>query len=109
MSIYGENFETPPSREPYFIKVHRCITNCMAVWMERWPMPSSQEKIEIVVPDINDRKKFYKHVVYNHTSCKCGASQSVRLHKNLTFNEGKHFNESMDINAILDFCRKSTV
>ena len=37
------------------------------------------EEIEIVVPDLtnkhrdpNNGNKFYKYVVYNHTSCQCG-------------------------------------
>ena len=94
MSIYNDNFTTPESREPYFIKVHRCIIPC---WYNSTGMPIAliQKEIEIVVADINNPTKFYKYVVYNHTKCGCD-KHNVRkneLHKNLVSNEGKRFNE----------------
>ena len=93
MSIYNDNFTTPESREPYFIKVHRCIIPC---WYNSTGMPIAliQKEIEIVVADINNQKKFYKYVVYDHISCVCrNVTQINKLHKNLVSNEGKRFNE----------------
>jgi hypothetical protein len=56
-------------------------------------------KIEIVLPDITKGKdwnstnktKFYKYVVYNHTSCKCGTLKfrDSTLYQTITNNEGK--------------------
>ena len=61
-------------------------------------MQEKIEKIEIVVPDIangkdrdsSDKKKFYKYVVYNHTSCTCGTLniRDTRLYQTITNNEG---------------------
>ena len=55
--------------------------NC-AKGNKRYPVPSSTSEIEIVVPDFKtkydrdpSKKTFYKYVVYNHTSCKCGTSK----------------------------------
>ena len=92
VSIYNEDFTTPESREPYFIKVHRCIKAC---WNRSIDMPVAltQEEIEIVVADINNQTKFYKYVVYDHISCVCRNSTQInKLHKtDLVSNEGKRF------------------
>ena len=90
VSIYGENFETPESREPYFITTHRCVKQCI----NGWPNATSWKEIEIVVPDINNQTKFYKYVVNDHTSCACGDTEQ-KLHKKLASNEGKHSNEEL--------------
>ncbi len=51
------------------------------------------EKIEIVVPDLanNDpdpnKHKWYKYVVYSHTSCKCGDLKDRLLYGNVTNGE----------------------
>ena len=44
-----------------------------------YPVPSNTTEIEVVVFDFKTKynrdpfkKTFYKYVVYNHTSCKCG-------------------------------------
>ena len=75
ISIYNENFTTPKDRDPYFIEVYRCVTvtdkdlgNCV----DKYPVPHTWTNITIVVPDLANRSKFYKYVIYNHTSCKCG-------------------------------------
>lgn len=90
VSIYGENFETPESREPYFITIHRCVKQCDKAQL---PKATSWKEIEIVVPDINNHTKFYKYVVNNHTTCGCGDTEQ-KLHKKLVSNEGKHSNNS---------------
>ena len=92
MSIYNENFTTPESREPYFIKVHRCIKACWTGRSIDMPIALTQTEIEIVVADINNQTKFYKYVVYNHTRCGChNVTQINKLHKtDLVSNEGKH-------------------
>jgi hypothetical protein len=80
VSIYNDDFVTPPSRPQYFIEVYRCVEadfgECYSGPFE-YPVPKNVGKIEIVVPDItnkdsSNKKKFYKYVVYNHTSCQCG-------------------------------------
>jgi hypothetical protein len=81
ISIYNNDFTTPPSRFPYFIEVYRCVKGndkCSSITGNVYPVPLKKETIEIVVPDLtnNDRDpnnlpKFYKYVVYNHTACKC--------------------------------------
>lgn len=85
VSIYGENFETPKSREPYFITIHRCITLCDN---NRWPHPTKQKEVEIVVPDVNDRTKFYKYVVRSHISCGLCEENKLTLHKHSHSHEG---------------------
>lgn len=85
VSIYGENFETPKSREPYFITIHRCITLCDN---NRWPHPTKQKEVEIVVPDVNDRTKFYKYVVRSHISCGLCEEDKLTLHKHSHSHEG---------------------
>jgi hypothetical protein len=100
VSIYKDDFTTPPSRPQYFIEVYRCVevkaSKCFS-GQNSYPVPNKIEEIEIVVPDItnNDRdssskKKFYKYVVYNHTSCKCGTFnyRNSKLYKTITSNEG---------------------
>ena len=84
VSIYNAMFQTPKSRMPYFIKVQRCLSVSLLCDI---PVPVSPAKIEIVVPDINNRAKFYKYIVYNHTYCTCGNHQTMpKLHK--TSDEG---------------------
>ena len=85
VSIYNNNFTTPESRVPYFIEVYRCVQlvndNCNSS-TGYYPVPSNTSEIEIVVPDFKTKydrdpseKTFYKFVVYNHASCKCGTSK----------------------------------
>jgi hypothetical protein len=100
VSIYNDNFATPSSRPQYFIDVYRCVKVEVAKCSsdsEGYPVPNKSEEIEIVVPDItnkdrdpNNKKKFYKYVVYNHTSCKCGnlTYRNKKLYKTITDNEG---------------------
>ena len=100
VSIYNDDFTTPPYRKPYFISVTRCVKveqgdKCSAGNPNSsYPVQRSHTRIEIVVPDIrNDNrsyhpKKFYKYVVYNHTSCKCGALKDRKLHGMTTNNHG---------------------
>ena len=72
VSIYNDDFTTPPSRPQYFIEVYRCVEadfgECYSGPFE-YPVPKNVGKIEIVVPDItnkdsSNKKKFYKYVVY---------------------------------------------
>ncbi|CAB3988099.1 Hypothetical predicted protein [Paramuricea clavata] len=89
VSIYNEHFTTPESREPYLIKVHRCIIACRTKTSIAMPYALIQKEIEIVVADINNPTKFYKYVVYNHTKCGCDKHNVTKneLHKNLVSNE----------------------
>jgi hypothetical protein len=100
VSIYGDNFATPPSRPQYFIEVYRCVKvelgKCFR-GADQYPVPNKTEEIEIVVPDTtnkdrdsSDKKKFYKYVVYNHTICTCGnlTYRNRKLYKNITNNKG---------------------
>ncbi|CAB3988101.1 Hypothetical predicted protein [Paramuricea clavata] len=81
VSIYNEDFTTPESREPYFIKVHRCIIPCWHSSIEM-PVALTQKEIEIVAADINNQTKFYKYVVYDHISCKChDVTQNIEINK----------------------------
>ncbi|XP_046841523.1 uncharacterized protein LOC124435564 [Xenia sp. Carnegie-2017] len=93
VSIYNENFtDIPKDREPYYVKVQRCI-------MEKdkiptcplcWPQPMTLTEVEIVVPDLKNYTKFYKYVVYNHTSCYMSTKLTALnfdQHKNLSSNE----------------------
>ena len=100
VSIYDSNFGTPDSRMPYFVKTQRCVAvekgkpvDVGGLWVSCWSVPKEYEEMEIVVPDINDPKKFYKYIVYNHTSCECdttrGSGRNVSLHKTLKPNESK--------------------
>jgi hypothetical protein len=101
VSIYKDDFTTPPSRPQYFIEVYRCVKvdfgGCSSSGPYVYPVPKRMAEIEIVVPDITNKdrdpsskKKFYKYVVYNHTSCKCGKleDRKKKLYKTLTNNEG---------------------
>ena len=101
VSIYNDDFTTPLSRPQYFIEVYRCVEvffgECSSSGRYGYPVPIKTAEIKIVVPDItnNDRdpsseKKFYKYVVYNHTSCECGTFnyRESKLYKTLTNNEG---------------------
>ena len=78
VSVYNENFTTPPGRFGYFIEVQRCVKayednpGCLT-------MPKDFEKITIVVPDVTNETIFYKYVVYNHTSCGCGNLDQWKL------------------------------
>ncbi|XP_028400607.1 uncharacterized protein LOC114523774 [Dendronephthya gigantea] len=85
VSIYGDNFDTPKGREPFFIETHRCVSKGFTD-VDEWPLPDTQNEIEIVVADLNDAKKFYKYVVFNHTSCKSGFKKPI-LHKTLKSNQ----------------------
>ncbi|CAB4000829.1 Hypothetical predicted protein [Paramuricea clavata] len=101
VSIYNDAFATPPSRPQYFIDVYRCVEvdfgECPSSGPSGYPVPENIEKIEIVVPDITNGKvrnstnktKFYKYVVYNHTSCKCGTLKfrGTTLYQTITKNE----------------------
>ena len=99
VSIYNDSFATPPSRPQYFIEVYRCVKvdfgDCRGQY--GYPVPKTTAEIKIVVPDITNKdrdpsskKKFYKYVVYNHTSCKCGKleDRKKKLYKKITNNEG---------------------
>ncbi|CAB4004073.1 Hypothetical predicted protein, partial [Paramuricea clavata] len=98
VSIYGDDFSTPTFRPPYFIEVYRCVKvevgECRSS-CKGYPVPKKTEEIQIVVPDIrnkdldpSNKKKLYKYVVYNHTSCKCGHSNygKTKLYKTITNN-----------------------
>ncbi|CAB4026845.1 Hypothetical predicted protein [Paramuricea clavata] len=99
ISIYDDDFVTSPSRPLYFIEIYRCVKlemgDCHS-GQHGYPVPKTTDEIEIVVPDITNKdrdsskKKFYKYVVYNHTSCTCGTLIKYRestLYKNITNNE----------------------
>ncbi|CAB3997878.1 Hypothetical predicted protein, partial [Paramuricea clavata] len=96
ISIYKDDFTTPPSRPQYFIEVYRCVKlevgECSSSGPSTYPVPKTTNEIEIVVPDItnkdsdsSDKKKFYKYVVHNHTSCQCGnlKYRNGRLYKTI--------------------------
>jgi hypothetical protein len=100
VSIYNDKFTTPVSRPQYFIEVYRCVKveigECRSGRHE-YPVPNKTEEIEIVVPDLtnkhrdpNNEIKFYKHVIYNHTSCQCGNLEDRKrtLRKIITNNKG---------------------
>ncbi|XP_046841521.1 uncharacterized protein LOC124435562 [Xenia sp. Carnegie-2017] len=93
VSIYNENFtDIPKDREPYYVKVQRCVIKkeknptCSLCW----PQPMTLTEVEIVVPDLKNYTKFYKYIVYNHTSCYLEENVTAvnfNLHKNLPSNE----------------------
>ena len=87
ISIYNENFTTPKDRDPYFIEVYRCVTvdeKDQAKCGDEYPVPHTWTNITIVVPDLGNNLKFYKYVIYNHTSCKCdGTEKERKLRKKL--------------------------
>ena len=84
VSIYNENFTTPQFRSPYFIEVYRCVAvnttdDVVECGIDKYPVPHNWTEIEIVVPDENNEViKFYKYIIYNHTSCKCGGTHGQR-------------------------------
>jgi hypothetical protein len=100
VSIYNDDFTTPLSRPQYFIEVYRCVKigfgECSSSGQYWYPVPKTTAEIEIVVPDITNKdrdpssKKFYKYVVYSHTSCKCGTFKyrNRKLYKKITNNKG---------------------
>jgi hypothetical protein len=101
VSIYNDDFTTPPSRPQYFIEVYRCVKvgfgECSSSGPSAYPVPIKTAEIEIVVPDITNKdrdpsskKKFYKYVVYNHTSCTCGTFKyrNSKLYNTITNNKG---------------------
>jgi hypothetical protein len=118
VSIYNDNFATLPSRPQYFIEVYRCVKiefgECES-GQSGYPVPEKMGKIEIVVPDIasgkdwdySNKKKFYKYVVYNHTSCTCGTFEvrDSRLYQTITNNEGWS-NEHVFVINFLSIFRK---
>ncbi|XP_046841504.1 uncharacterized protein LOC124435555 isoform X2 [Xenia sp. Carnegie-2017] len=93
VSIYNENFtDIPKDREPYYVKVQRCVIDkdnvptCSLCWSQ----PMTLTEVEIVVPDLKNYTKFYKYIVYNHTSCYLKEkvpAVNFNLHKNLPSNE----------------------
>ena len=77
ISIYNDNFKTPKNRPPYFIEVYRCVAidndeDKEACGDKNYPIPLNWTNIAIVVKDLGDETKFYKYMIYNHTSCACG-------------------------------------
>jgi hypothetical protein len=98
ISIYKDDFTTPPSTPQYFIEVYRCVeVQFGECGPSAYPVPKKTDEIEIVVPDItnkerdsSNKKKFYKYVVHNHTTCQCGnlKYRNSRLYKTITNNEG---------------------
>ncbi|XP_046861640.1 uncharacterized protein LOC124454931 [Xenia sp. Carnegie-2017] len=92
VSIYSANFsDIPPHRDPYYIKVYRCVIDSHS-WqcVKGWPKPKFQREIKIVVPDLQNQTKFYKYIVYNHTSCRCqtqNPKDNFDLHKNMSSHE----------------------
>ena len=95
ISTYNDHFTTPESRVPYFIRVYRCVEADDNCGSKKYPVPSNKTEIEIVVPDLTNnyrdliKKKFYKYVVYDHTTCKCGKLEERKLYEEIEDNEGK--------------------
>ncbi|XP_046839456.1 uncharacterized protein LOC124433702 isoform X1 [Xenia sp. Carnegie-2017] len=93
VSIYNENFtDIPKDREPYYVKVQRCIIDKdkIPICVFCWPQPMTLTEVEIVVPDLKNYTKFYKYIVYNHTSCYMSTNLTALnfdQHKNLSSNE----------------------
>ncbi|XP_046841145.1 uncharacterized protein LOC124435250 [Xenia sp. Carnegie-2017] len=93
VSIYNENFtDIPKDREPYYVKVQRCVIekDKFPICSLCWPQPMTLTEVEIVVPDLKNDKKFYKYIVYNHTSCYMSTNLTALnfdQHKNLSSNE----------------------
>ncbi|XP_028418163.1 uncharacterized protein LOC114543333, partial [Dendronephthya gigantea] len=91
VSIYNDEFTTPSSRYPYFIEVYRCVETDSILALNYnsscYPVQKTMTEIEIVVPDLTNNKrdssrkrKFYKYMVLNHTSCKCGRLDERNLY-----------------------------
>ena len=80
---------------PYFIKVHRCVdAKGCGIEQNSYPVPVPEKMIEIVivVPDSDPNKqKWYKYVVYDHTSCRCGElkERNSTLRGKITNNNGE--------------------
>ncbi|XP_046841497.1 uncharacterized protein LOC124435552 isoform X1 [Xenia sp. Carnegie-2017] len=93
VSIYNENFtDIPKDREPYYVKVQRCVIKKEKIpaCSYCWPQPMTLTEVEIVVPDLKYYTKFYKYIVYNHTSCYWNdtlTGLNFNLHKTLSSNE----------------------
>ncbi|CAB4013038.1 Hypothetical predicted protein [Paramuricea clavata] len=128
VSIYNDDFTTSSSRPQYFIEVYRCVKvdvgECPASrGPSVYPVPDKIEEIEIVVPDItnndrdsSDEKKFYKYVVYNHTSCKCGTAKDrkSKLYKTITDDEvpevyfnAKYTKNPVNLMRVCDVCNST--
>ena len=101
VSIYNDDFTTPELRYPYFIEVNRCVKidkkYLVSCGTDRYPVQVTMTKIEIVVPHLtnNERepsnlKKFYKYIVFNHTSCKCGNRSERKLYNKSSNNLGEY-------------------
>ena len=105
VSIYNDNFTTPESRYPYFIELYRCVKVEYPKYFDfcgtdKYPVQASMMKIEIVVPDLTNNewdasktKKFYRYIVYNHTSCKCGSLRERKLYNTSLNNLGRYNNK----------------
>ncbi|XP_046841509.1 uncharacterized protein LOC124435557 isoform X3 [Xenia sp. Carnegie-2017] len=93
VSIYNENFtDIPKDREPYYVKVQRCVIEKDKIpkCAYCWPQPNTTIEVEIVVLDLKNDRKFYKYIVYNHTSCYMSTNLTAlnfHQHKNLSSNE----------------------
>ncbi|XP_028401245.1 uncharacterized protein LOC114524285 isoform X1 [Dendronephthya gigantea] len=124
VSIYNDGFTTPESRNPYFIEVYRCvkidkkyIVKCLA----KYPVQATMTNIEIVVPDLTNKvrdpgnaKKFYKYIVFNHTSCKCGNLKERKLYYTLSNNRvsesyyRKNYKKNpKNLQSSSDYCNKA--
>ena len=91
ISLYNENFTTPKDRDPYFVEVYRCVKvdiykDHQACGGDKYPVPNTWTEMQVVVPDLANKTRFYKYVIYNHTSCKCEFEDPTdrKLRKNLT-------------------------
>ncbi|CAB4035187.1 Hypothetical predicted protein, partial [Paramuricea clavata] len=118
VSIYNDDFVTPPSRPQYFIKVYRCVEvdfgECPSSGRYVYPVPNNVGKIEIVVPDItnkdsSNKKKFYKYVVYNHTSCECGKVEDSKRKLYKTENVSEAYFKTKFSNNPVNLIRVCTV
>ena len=80
VSIYNENFKTPPGWPPYFIKVSRCV-QCLRCWNANTssrilPVPATKNLTKVVVAN-SPRSRYFEYSIYNHTSCKCGNKREL--------------------------------
>ena len=75
VSIYGDDFKTPPGLTPYFIKVTRCVKCAMCGnRLHSVPVPDTKTTIKAVVG--SSPGTLYEYSVYNHTTCKCGKKRN---------------------------------
>ena len=86
ISIYNDDLTTPKDRDPYFVEVYRCVKvdidkDYKACGSDKYPVPNTWTEMEVVVPDLANKKQFYKYVIYNHTSCKCENRTDRKLRK----------------------------